>query len=78
MYNMYASDATLSGEPSINKEIYSAIDYDKTVANSIIVVFMNFQNKELTLNCNIIADTNSNASYFQQLTMHSLIFVPQS
>ena len=22
-YNMYASDATLSGEPSINKEIYS-------------------------------------------------------
>ena len=73
-YNIYAFDS-LSGEPSINKEIYKCIDYDKTVANSINSSFMNFQNKELTLNCNIIADTNSNACILSTIDYAFVDFV---
>ena len=75
MYNTYVFDS-LSGEPTINKEIYSSIDYDTTVANSFDSSFMNFQNKELTLNCNIVADSNSNACIFSSIDYAFVDFVP--
>ena len=74
--NIKSNDTKPYGEITLNKEIYSVLDYDTAVQYSHHNNFMYFQNKEITTSCNVVVNSSSNA-YIQSSIDYAFVdFVP--
>lgn len=68
----------LEGQSSINKEIYSVNNVSTIEDHAIMNNFLNFQNKELTLDCNLLVDVSNsgNAAITSSVDYAFVDFVP--